>query len=200
MLRFFTILAIIPGFCEAIALDTLLEAFLHDEDRVGGGRVGLKTKPAVSNRAYTDKTHLEWVKEFLLDRALTFSSQNESISIFTHNACLNLCKTRTYQNPKQMHLISIQNLRKDAAQYPDVKNQIDSWNATVKQAEWQNLEDVRKIYRDAEAVGNFTVFNIKGNEYRLIVGINYEEQTIFYKYFLIHAEYDKNKWKNDPYF
>ena len=99
-----------------------------------------------------------------------------------------------------MHLISIRNLRKDTAQYPDVKNQIDSWNATVKQAEWQNLEDVRKIYRDAEAVGNFTVFNIKGNEYRLIVGINYEEQTIFYKYFLTHAEYDKDKWKNDPYF
>jgi hypothetical protein len=43
--------------------------------------VGLKTKPAVSNRAYTDKTHLEWVKEFLLDRALTSSSQSESISI-----------------------------------------------------------------------------------------------------------------------
>ena len=99
-----------------------------------------------------------------------------------------------------MHLISIQNLRKDAAQYPDVKNKIDSWNETVKKAEWQNLEDVRKIYRDAEAVGNFTVFNIKGNEYRLIVGINYEEQTIFYKYFLTHAEYDKDKWKNDPYF
>ncbi len=38
-----------------------------------------------------------------------------------------------------MHLISIRNLRKDAAQYPDVKNQIDSWNATVKQAKWQNL-------------------------------------------------------------
>ena len=60
--------------CEAIARTTLLEAFLHDEDRVGGGRVGLKTKPAVSNRAYTDKTHLEGVKEFLLDRLLTLSS------------------------------------------------------------------------------------------------------------------------------
>jgi hypothetical protein len=67
--------------CETIARTTLLEAFLHDEDRVGGARVGLKIKPAVSNRVYTDKTHLEWVKEFLLDRALTFSSQNESISI-----------------------------------------------------------------------------------------------------------------------
>ncbi len=99
-----------------------------------------------------------------------------------------------------MHLIFIQNLRKDAAQYPDVKNKIDSWNATVKKAEWQNLEEVRKIYRDAEAVRNFTVFNIKGNEYRQIAGINYEAQTIFYKYFLTHAEYDKDKCKNDPYF
>jgi hypothetical protein len=66
--------------CEDLARTTLLEAFLQDEDRVGGGRVGLKTKPAVSNRAYTDKTHLEGVKEFLLDRALTLSSQNERIS------------------------------------------------------------------------------------------------------------------------
>lgn len=66
--------------CEDLARTTLLEAFLHDEERVGGGRVGLKTKPAVSNRAYTDKTHLEGVKEFLLDRVLTSSSQNERIS------------------------------------------------------------------------------------------------------------------------
>ena len=99
-----------------------------------------------------------------------------------------------------MHLISFRNLRNDAAKYPDVKNQIEIWKETVNKAEWQNLEDVRKIYRDAEAVGNFTVFNIKGNDYRLIVGINYENQTVFYKYFLTHAEYDKDKWKNDPNF
>lgn len=99
-----------------------------------------------------------------------------------------------------MHLISLRNLRNDAAKYPDVKNQIEIWQETVNKAEWQNLEDVRKIYRDAEAVGNFTVFNIKGNEYRLIVGINYENQTVFYKYFLTHAEYDQQKWKNDPNF
>lgn len=99
-----------------------------------------------------------------------------------------------------MHLISIQNLRTDAAKYPDIKKHIDNWYATVKKAKWQNLEEVRKIYRDAEAVGNFTVFNIKGNDYRLIVGINYEDQAIFYKYLLTHAEYNKDKWKNDPYF
>ncbi|NJL43690.1 MAG: type II toxin-antitoxin system HigB family toxin [Pseudanabaena sp. RU_4_16] len=99
-----------------------------------------------------------------------------------------------------MHLISVRNLRKDVARYPDVKRQIDNWYATVKKLEWQTLEDVRKIYRDAEAVGNLTVFNIKGNAYRLIVGINYENQTVYYKYFLTHAQYDKGEWKNDPNF
>jgi mRNA interferase HigB len=99
-----------------------------------------------------------------------------------------------------MRLISISSLRADLAQHPDAESPINSWYATVKSAKWQNLEDVRKIYRDAEAVGNFTVFNIKGNTYRLIVGINYESQIVYYKYFLTHAVYNKNKWKNDDYF
>lgn len=99
-----------------------------------------------------------------------------------------------------MHLISIRALRTDAASYPDVKKTVDDWYATVKKAAWQNLEDVRSIYRDAEAVGNFTVFNLKGNHYRLIVGIDYKNQTVYYKYLLTHAKYDRGKWKNDPYF
>ena len=77
---------------------------------------------------------------------------------------------------------------------------INSWYATVKKSQWRNLEDVRQIYRDAEAVGDFTIFNVKGNNYRLIVGIDYENQTVYYKYFLTHSEYNKDKWKNDPYF
>lgn len=99
-----------------------------------------------------------------------------------------------------MHLIHIRNLRTDTERYPDVTSQIESWYATVKKANWRNLEEVRLIYRDAESVGNFTVFNIKGNAYRLIVSIDYEDGTIFYKYFLTHSEYDKDKWKNDSYF
>ncbi|BDA69244.1 hypothetical protein CAL7716_034100 [Calothrix sp. PCC 7716] len=99
-----------------------------------------------------------------------------------------------------MHLISIRNLRVDAAQYPNVESQIEEWYKSIRKVEWNNLEDVRQTYRDAEAVGNFTVFNIKGNAYRLIVGIDYQDKTIYYKYFLTHAEYDKGKWKNDSYF
>lgn len=99
-----------------------------------------------------------------------------------------------------MHLITAQNLRTDAKQYPNAKNQVEEWLSIVKKAEWQNLEEVRRIYKDAKAVGNFTVFKIKGNDYRLIVSISYENQMIYYKYFLTHSEYDKDKWKNDPHF
>ncbi|WP_017315573.1 type II toxin-antitoxin system HigB family toxin [Mastigocladopsis repens] len=99
-----------------------------------------------------------------------------------------------------MHLISIRNLRVDAARYSDVASQIESWYRVVKSASWRHLDDVRKVYLTAEAVSHFTIFNIKGNAYRLIVGIDYETQTVYHKYFLTHAEYDKEDWKNDPYY
>jgi mRNA interferase HigB len=101
---------------------------------------------------------------------------------------------------KLMHLISIRQLRADSTRYPDTLTPIEEWYNIVRKAEWANLEEVREIYRDAEAVGNFTVFNIKGNKYRLIADIDYESSTIYYKYFLTHADYDKDRWKNDPYF
>jgi mRNA interferase HigB len=107
-----------------------------------------------------------------------------------------------------MHLIPIANLKEDAAIYPDADSfacalgdrPIKNWFKTVENADWQNLEEVRQSFKDAEAVGHFTVFNIKGNNYRLIVGIDYERQIVYYKYFLTHADYSKDKWKNDPYF
>ncbi len=99
-----------------------------------------------------------------------------------------------------MKLIAISRLRQDANRYPDVKKQVENWYKVVKNAQWNNLEEVKKIYKKAEAVGNFTIFNLKGNHYRLIVGMNYEAQVIYYKYLLTHSEYDQDKWKNDPYF
>jgi mRNA interferase HigB len=97
-----------------------------------------------------------------------------------------------------MRLIAIKNLRNEAYRYPDAKKAIETWYLVTKNSDWASLEDVRQVYRDAEAVGNFTVFNVKGNSYRLIVGINYVKRRIYFKYFLTHSEYDKDFWKNDP--
>lgn len=97
-------------------------------------------------------------------------------------------------------MIAISRLREAAAQFPDLSTQIEDWHEIVKAATCQNLSQVQQTYQSAEAVGNFTVFNIRGNRYRLIVSINYRKQIVYFKYFLTHAEYDKDAWKNDPYF
>jgi len=47
----------------------------------------------------------------------------------------------------------------------------------------------------ADGVGKYTVFNIKGNAYRLIVEINYRSRRLFLRHVLTHAEYDKGAWK-----
>ncbi len=99
-----------------------------------------------------------------------------------------------------MRIISTSKLKQDAAKYPDLKSIVDSWCAVVKNTQWQHLEAIKEVYPKAEAVGNFTVFNLKGNHYRLIVGIDYEKGIVYYKYLLTHTEYDKDRWKNDPYY
>jgi mRNA interferase HigB len=99
-----------------------------------------------------------------------------------------------------MHLISAGKLKEAASKYRDALNAIKIFCKTINQANWQSLIEVQQIYRDAEAVGNFTVFNIEGNKYRLILDIDYSEQVAYFKYFLTHAEYDKEYWKNDPYY
>jgi mRNA interferase HigB len=99
-----------------------------------------------------------------------------------------------------MHLISAGKLKEVSSLYPDVEEVIKKIYKKVEKSDWQNLIDVQKDYRDAEVVGNFTVFNIKGNKYRLILDIDYEEQVAYFKYFLTHAEYNKEQWKNDDYY
>ena len=99
-----------------------------------------------------------------------------------------------------MHVISYRRLREFSEKHADSCEALDDWYKIASKARWSNLVEVQAVFPKAEAVGNFTVFNIKGNNYRLIVSIDYEKELIFVKYVLTHAEYDKDKWKNDPYF
>jgi mRNA interferase HigB len=70
----------------------------------------------------------------------------------------------------------------------------------VQGATWRSIKDVRKTYPHADAVtlksGKVvTVFNIRGNRYRLLTGISYPLGVVNVFDLLTHAEYDKEKWK-----
>jgi mRNA interferase HigB len=99
-----------------------------------------------------------------------------------------------------MHVISYKRIREVGEVHADIVEALDNWFRVASKAKWSSLVEVQNIFPKAEAVGDFTVFNIKGNRYRLIVSIDYEGQLIYVQYILTHAEYDKEKWKNDPYF
>jgi mRNA interferase HigB len=69
------------------------------------------------------------------------------------------------------------------------------WYGVTKRAAWRHMADVRSDFPHADAVGTFTVFNIKGNKYRLIAAIKYRWQIVYIRHILTHAEYDKGKWR-----
>ena len=94
-----------------------------------------------------------------------------------------------------MHVISRKKLLEAARTHGDIGESLDAWYRVAKKAEWKNLMDVRRVFPTSDAVGRFTVFNIKGNAYRLITEINYQTGRIFLRHVLTHAEYSKGRWK-----
>jgi len=84
--------------------------------------------------------------------------------------------------------------------HADARQWIGSWIATVEDASWQSLDDVRQDYPSADGVKLksrlvVTVFNVKGNEYRLLTHLNYSSQLVAVLELLGHGEYDKEQWK-----
>ncbi len=95
-----------------------------------------------------------------------------------------------------MHVISRRKLKEAATRRGDLEGPLDAWFRIAKKAQWQNLADVRKTFSNADPVGKWTVFNIKGNQYRLITEIKYVFGRIYIRHVLTHAEYDRGGWKS----
>ena len=73
-----------------------------------------------------------------------------------------------------------------------VKGALDAWYREVHRAEWGNPADVKRDFGGASIVGsNRVVFNIKGNDYRLVTAINYRRQVVFIKWIGAHRDDDK---------
>lgn len=94
-----------------------------------------------------------------------------------------------------MHVISYRRIREFLSLYKDASSSLNAWYKAASKSSWQNLAEVRQMYSHADSVGRYTVFNIKGNNYRLITRIVYRSQTVFIIAVLTHAEYDEDKWK-----
>lgn len=76
--------------------------------------------------------------------------------------------------------------------YPNAEKSLQIWASEFSKLELENFNKLKSIYKNASLVGNNrVVFNIKGNDFRLLVSLNFLQKTCYVIWFGTHKEYDK---------
>lgn len=82
-------------------------------------------------------------------------------------------------------------------EHADAKSALEEWYSKAKKAEWGSFADMKRDFNSVDSVGNQRyVFNIKGNNYRLVVVVKFTPKTIHIRFVGTHSEYDRIDCKN----
>ena len=91
-----------------------------------------------------------------------------------------------------MRIIARRTLREFWEQHPDAEQALKAWYHDAKEATSTSPSDVKNTYATASILpNNRVVFNIRGNQYRLVVAVNYPHSTVYIRFVGTHREYDK---------
>lgn len=91
-----------------------------------------------------------------------------------------------------MRVISRKTLREFWENHPDSRQSLQAWYADVKHSDWKKPSDIKSVYRNASFLSNNrVVFNIKGNNYRVIVVVEYSFGIVYIRFVGTHKEYDR---------
>jgi len=89
-------------------------------------------------------------------------------------------------------IVAKRTIREFWQKHSDSKEYLETWYQTVKAAHWHKPSDILKFYATVSILKNSrVVFNIKGNDYRLVAKLNYEKQWLFIRFVGTHEEYNK---------
>ena len=90
-----------------------------------------------------------------------------------------------------MRIIAKSTLREFWSRCPDAEEPLLAWYREVEKEDWNKPSQLKDKYRSASFVGDRVVFNIKGNDYRLVVKINYPHRVVYVRFVGTHKEYDE---------
>ena len=91
-----------------------------------------------------------------------------------------------------MRIIAIKKLKGFWLKHPDAEQALRAWYKETEVADWKKPNDITRYYRTASILAsNRVVFNIKGNDYRLITTINYDYKIVYIRFIGTHKEYDR---------
>ncbi|HCH31956.1 MAG TPA: addiction module toxin RelE [Oceanospirillaceae bacterium] len=93
-----------------------------------------------------------------------------------------------------MRIISKKTLRgfwQSKPEFMSAKDALEAWHDEAKKAAWRTPAEIKAKYRSASILkGNRVVFNIKGNDYRLVVKVNYDYGIVYVRFVGTHRQYD----------
>ena len=79
-------------------------------------------------------------------------------------------------------------------EHSDAKTALEEWYEKTQKAEWETFADVRQMFNSADTIGNNrVVFNIKGNNYRIVALILFKIKMVYIRFVGTHQEYDRIK-------
>lgn len=91
-----------------------------------------------------------------------------------------------------MRVLSKKILREYWEKHPDTEEQLKSWYQETSKGSWTSPNYVKEEFPNARLIpNNRAIFNIKGNQYRLIVRVNYKYLMVYVRFIGTHEDYDK---------
>ena len=94
-----------------------------------------------------------------------------------------------------MIIFGLEKLLAFSQKHSDAKGALARWIERVESAKWRTPQDIKNEYRSADFLsGNRVIFNIKGNNYRLLVQVLFRDDGVIVEWVGTHAEYDKKKF------
>jgi len=89
-----------------------------------------------------------------------------------------------------MHIISLKMLREFWQKHPEAEEVLREWHTIVEHAEFKNFNQIREFFNSADYAQPYTIFNVGGNNYRLVTVIRYKFKKVYVQKVMTHREYD----------
>ena len=94
-----------------------------------------------------------------------------------------------------MLLVGLVRLDECKRKHPGARGPLDAWQVLVERATWVGPQDIKNWQPTASFLtNNRVIFNIKGNSYRLVVKVRYQDELVLIEWVGTHAEYDKKNF------
>ncbi|MCE3607590.1 type II toxin-antitoxin system HigB family toxin [Massilia sp. P8910] len=92
-----------------------------------------------------------------------------------------------------MRVISNKTLKNFSAIHRDADGALQAWRKSIESRAFLNFADLKLTFHATDKVGDYYIFNVGGNKYRIVTSIHFNSQQLFIRHVFTHKDY--NKWK-----